>query len=303
MKLGAFFGKPALPSTPPVCSPEDIPSGASSRRSSMASLEDVVMQDVKSPSPVIKTNPNYDKVFPPFFIHPHTDVAPTNRFPCRKKSSDLLAIATSTENSSITLPSIQGNFKRRPHRRNRASRKPKSVRAVIEEIQGSSDTPIDLKGDQQPLRIENMLDGVSLKIFSFAEDIRPGYQGTYTHPVSPRSALKLCRHPCGRNLPDTNYDYDSEAEWEPPAEGDDDLDAVDEESSDEEDDDMEEFLDDEDDVGRRRLVVGDKEPQCSGVCWQDQDKRVLQKGDFDMKDFRMEVISGKFSQRYGMCRY
>ena len=297
MKLGAFFGKPSVPSTPPPCSPEDASSGVSSRRSSIASIDNVVMQDVKSPSPVIETNPEYEKLFPSFFVHPYTEVAPANRFPCRKLTSDLLAIATSFETSSNNLPRLQDSFKSRPHGQYQASRKPKSVRAVVDEIQGSSNAPIDLTVGQRPLRIENLLNGVPLKVFSFQEDVRPGYQGTYTRPVSPRSTLKLCRHPFGRNLPDTNYDYDSEAEWEPPEEGDDDVDAVDEESSDEEEDDMEEFLDDEDDIGRRRLIVGNQEPQCSGLCWQgeqDQDRTVSRnEGNLNMKDFRMEIISGE----------
>jgi chromatin assembly factor 1 subunit A len=95
-------------------------------------------------------------------------------------------------------------------------------------------------------------------------------------------------------LPGTDYDYDSEAEWEPPDEGDDDVDAVDEESGSEEDEeDMEDFLDDEEDIGKRRLIVGNMDPVCSGLCWQGEaEKRLEVANHFNMKDLEMEIISG-----------
>jgi hypothetical protein len=75
------------------------------------------------------------------------------------------------------------------------------------------------------------------------------------------------------------------------------VDAVDEESdSEEEEDDMEDFLDDEDDVGRRRLIVGDMDPVCSGLCWEGEAKKTFtSSGPFNMKEFEMEVINGQFA--------
>jgi hypothetical protein len=167
----------------------------------------------------------------------------------------------------------------------------------VDQIQGSSNTTIDLTGDYPPLHLESLLDGVPLKVFSFHQDVRPGYRGTYTRPVSPRSKKTLSRQPSARRLPDTDYDYDSEAEWEPPDDGDDDVDAVDEESgSEEEEDDMEDFLDDEDDVGRRRPIVGNMDPVCSGLCWEGEAKKTFTScGPFNMKEFEMEIINGQFA--------
>jgi chromatin assembly factor 1 subunit A len=245
-------------------------------------------------------NPEYEKLFPPFFVHPNTELAPANRLSCCKADLD---VATALSNPSLIdewsntsadkLQRIHNAFKFRP-RAKRFSQKQKSVRSIIDQIQGSSDAPIDLTGENPPLHLESLLDGVSLKVFSFHEDVRPGYHGTYTRPVSPRSKLSLCRQPSARKLPDTDYDYDSEAEWEPPAEGDDDVDAIDEESGSEEDEeDMEDFLDDEDDLDKRRLIVGNMEPVCSGLCWQGEtEKRLEIASHLNMKDLEMEVISG-----------
>lgn len=276
----------------------------SSRRSSVVSLDDNEVRDIPSPSPTTKiTNPEYEKIFPPFFVHPNTELAPANRLPSSKADSEVL---TALSNPSLfntwsnTAPDksqhIQKTFKFRL-RAKRPSRKPKSVRAIVDQIQGSSTTPIDLTGEYPPLHLESLLDGVSLKVFSFHQDVRPGYHGTYTRPVSPRSKKTLARQPSARRLPDTDYDYDSEAEWEPPDDGDDDVDAVDEESgSEEEEDDMEDFLDDEDDVGRRRLIVGNMDPVCSGLCWEGEAKKtVTSSGPFNMKEFEMEIINGQFA--------
>ena len=267
------------------------------------SLEDAKMRDAPCPSPMMRNaNPAYEKIFPPFFVHPNTELAPPSRLPSCKADPDVaIAISepTSVQTWSNTAPDnsqhLRDTFRFRP-RVKRSSQKPKSVRSLVDQIQGSSTAPINLTGDDPPLHLESLLDSVSLKVFSFHEDVRPGYRGTYTRPVSPKSKLSLCRQPSARKLPDTDYDYDSEAEWEPPDEGDDDVDAVDEESgSEEEEEDMEDFLDDEDDVGKRRLIVGNMDPVCSGLCWQGEAKTTfITSGPFNMKELEMETISGKF---------
>ena len=267
------------------------------------SLEDTEMGDAPSPRSVIRiTNPEYEKIFPPFFTHPNTELAPVSRVPSCKADPGF-AMPLSEHPLSDTWTNIAPdksqsirdafNFRRRSKR---LSRKPEPVRSLVEQIQGSSNAPIDLTGENSPLHLESLLDGVSLKVFSFHEDVRPGFRGTYTRPVSPSSKLSLCRRPSARKLPDTDYDYDSEAEWEPPDEGDDDVDAIDEESGSEgEEEDMEDFLDDEDDIGRRRLIIGNMDPVCSGLCWQGEAKRTLtMRGPLNMKELQMEIISGWF---------
>lgn len=109
-----------------------------------------------------------------------------------------------------------------------------------------------------------------MKFLKFREDVRPPYIGTcsrFTHTSVP----KMARKPCEPNLPGVDYDYDSEAEWEEPEEGED-LDSEgEEEAEDEDEDEMEGFLDDEDTgdgkMVKRRPLLGDQEPACSGICW------------------------------------
>ncbi|KAJ5836708.1 Chromatin assembly factor 1 subunit A [Penicillium robsamsonii] len=116
----------------------------------------------------------------------------------------------------------------------------------------------------------------------------PPYQGTYTRRVSELSTRRLARNPYHRGLPDTDYDYDSEAEWEEPEEGEE-LDSEEEdEGSDEGEDDLEGFLDDEDDAlaeGKRRLIVGDLEPVSTGIKWESNGVEP------EMEAYRMETIS------------
>ncbi|KAI4124356.1 MAG: hypothetical protein LQ347_005770, partial [Umbilicaria vellea] len=145
------------------------------------------------------------------------------------------------------------------------------------------------------------LRATSTKYLKFAEDIRPPYIGTYSKLPAECAVSKLCRNPFTRGLPQTNYDYDSEAEWEEPGEGED-LDSEGEEElgEDEDGDEMDGFLDDED-AGdgtgvagnRRRLVIGDLEPVSTGLCWDDGQGGGKRKGGpstFDLSPFRLEVI-------------
>lgn len=134
----------------------------------------------------------------------------------------------------------------------------------------------------------DILRHIPMKTLRFSEDVRPPYQGTFTRSVPAQSARKLSRNPYHRGLPDVNYDYDSEAEWEEPEEGEDQDSEEDYEGSDDGDDDMDGFLDDEDDAllaGKRRLIVGDLEPVCSGLHW------AANGVDPDMKVYQIETIS------------
>lgn len=134
----------------------------------------------------------------------------------------------------------------------------------------------------------DMLRQIPMKTLRFGEDVRPPYQGTFTRPVSEASARKLSRNPYHRGLPEVNYDYDSEAEWEEPEEGEDLDSEEDEEGSDDGDDDMDGFLDDEDDAllaGKRRPIVGDLEPVCSGLRW------AADGVDAELRAYQIETIS------------
>ena len=106
----------------------------------------------------------------------------------------------------------------------------------------------------------------------FHEDVRPPYIGTYSKVASPRTIRKAGRNPFIRARPDTDYDYDSEAEWVEPEEGEDLLtDEEDEAESQAADDEDIEFLDDAEDAlkGKRKIITNDLDPRSTGICWQD----------------------------------
>lgn len=171
-----------------------------------------------------------------------------------------------------------------PFRQRRGIKPSKTIREIMSGGLKASD-PIDLTE-------ENVLKEHYSKFFYYHEDVRPPYTGTFTRPVSSPTTRKVARNPFRRNLPDTDYNYDSEAEWEPPQEGDEDLgsDDDDDEVTDDEDD-MDGFLDDENDHLQRQKVVGDMQPISSGLCW-DSDGRT-ESVPFDMNSMRAELLLGK----------
>ena len=302
MLLGAFFNKPALPSTPPANTPDGMSSGTSSRRSSIACIEDIA--EGLTPSHTPPTS-DYERLFPPFFIQTNTAVARFNRFLTtmdgleNTRSQIDLSILQSCGDEAVkgiqSFSNVRSLLGLHLWERKRKPMTVTSVRAIVGGIQRTSIIPIDLTGEQTPIPPETLLDDIPVKIRSFQEEVRPSYQGTFTRQVSPKTAVKLSRNPFVRALPDTNYDYDSEAEWEPPEEGDDDVDAVDSESeSEEEEEDMEDFIDDEHDVGRKRVIKGELIPESSGLCWQTQSGKLQAKeGTLNFGELSMDVIAGK----------
>lgn len=127
-----------------------------------------------------------------------------------------------------------------------------------------------------------------MKYIYFHEDIRPPYIGTYTKKTLKSSA----RNPFLKLRNDTDYDYDSEAEWDEPEEGEDlDSEAASDLESVDTAEDMGEFLDDEEDGPKRKMIL-DMQPICSGICWEDEN-RVLPPDRTDLNSFRMVVIDGK----------
>ena len=89
--------------------------------------------------------------------------------------------------------------------------------------------------------------------------------------MSPRTVRKLAVKPSYKGLPETDYDYDSEAEWAEPEEGDEEVLDEDEKSDDEDgDEEMDDFLDDEGEQVKRQMIAGDHmEPKSTGLCWGD----------------------------------
>lgn len=147
------------------------------------------------------------------------------------------------------------------------------VKTIVERLHGSFEKPIDLTEDTTGSTSKpwDLLQQVPVKYLHFGEDVRPPYFGTYTKVQTLTEARKLARNPYSKTLPEANYDYDSEAEWEEPEEGEDLGDDEDDEESQDGGEDMEDFLDDEDDPlkNRRRQIATDLEPVSTGLVWED----------------------------------
>ena len=274
MRIGAFFNKPTTASTPPLGDQGDVSRGTTpSRRSSIGSIDmEEPLVEIK-PSPSEPANPEYNKWILPFYVHGDMEMAPFNRFHQNRGPNDEMPL-----NQGVVLDKVNTRF----HRRRRL-RPIKPVKKIMSEMDGSADAPIDLTNPAGPLA------SIPYKYLFYREDIRPAYQGTYTRLVSPRTARKLSRKPSHRGLPDTDYSYDSEAEWQEPEEGDEEVLDDDEKSEDENsDEEMDDFLDDEGDVAKRQLIVGDMEPKCSGLCWQGEDAQPQHGHDLSL--YRMDVL-------------
>lgn len=121
-----------------------------------------------------------------------------------------------------------------------------TARKVVQEL-----AECDMAGDVEGSRSWRALLGnrqkLAIKVFKFAEDVRPGYVGTWTKQT--RSVRP--RKPFGKDTCLLNYEYDSEGDWEEEEEEGEDL----EEEEDEEGEAMSEV--DSEDGG---WLVDDDEP-------------------------------------------
>ena len=304
LRLNAFFKKPA-PSQEPL---------GSSRRGSTASVESrPSLAGSRAGSELPEQGlSEYDRAFPPFFLHAHTTLAPSSQYLCDAGRIQW-ALAQIGSNEAHSQESAIDLETRRKQRFDEAflsalgSRKKRyikqtAVKDIISEINGTAASPIDLTGlkssiSRTPLET---LRTVPVKYLKYAEDVRPPYIGTYTKSPTGHSMPKLCRNPFTRALPTVNYDYDSEAEWEEPEEGEE-LNSEGEEEGDEDDEeDMEGFLDDGDvdTTGpKRRHIMGDIEPVCSGLHWESDSPTRATHVPFgstklDLAPFRLDSLLG-----------
>lgn len=274
-KLNSFFAKPQVPASPTknISSPQKAAP---------------VNAIIGTSQPPVS---DYAKAFPDFFLQSHTIVAPPHRF---ERDTNALAHVQNRIDASLNLQN--GTYEHQPFRpteifnlipyQRRCGRQAHSVKEILQRMHTLSDAA------NQPhvasASVKSDLSHIPMKSLKFGEDVRPAYQGTYTRPIPKALAHKVARNPYRRGLPETDYDYDSEAEWEEPEEGEDLDSEEEEEASDEGEDDMDEFLDDEDDAlkeNKRRLIVGELEPVCSGIRW------ATDGVDEELKGYRMEVIS------------
>ena len=260
---------------------------------------------------------DYERFFPPFFLQSHTGLAPFHNFLrddagldiARSRIDESLGSSEEREHSLHHRPSFDAATLLHLPAHKRRRRKPygPTVREIIARIHGTAEHPIDLRQSKPGTSTQtpaDLLRSISTKYLQFAEDVRPPYIGTYSKLPAGCTVSKLSRNPFTRALPQTNYDYDSEAEWEEPGEGEDlDSEGEEEHGEDEDGDEMDGFLDDEDagdGVGvagnRRRLLIGDLEPVCTGLWWENsRGDSKLEDGQSstDLQSFRLEVMLGK----------
>ncbi len=260
---------------------------------------------------------DYEQNFQEFPTKPNTVIASHNRF-----SRDDRGIAFAQDSIDKNLQNkeeaCEGSREQRlgcyfadllhmPTRsRDRRRRQLFAVKDIMAAIDGTNSNPIDLTDSQLQRAAQKPLDLLKLvpmKYLKFEEDVRPPYIGTCTRFKDIKSLSKLARNPFDRGLPNIDYDYDSEAEWEEPVEGED-LDSEGEEEPDDDDggDEMDEFLDDEEATEatrsiKRRPMLGDQEPKCSGLCWEGSegpDSNYTITG-LDWRLFKLDILLGKKS--------
>jgi len=295
MRLGAFFAKPkgaaVTPSKALVESTPNIPASSASLLSDLSGA--ITTPALHSPQKnfVQNSQSDYEKYFLPFNLMPHTILAPTNAF--MEDPAKMYAARTRLDNIAaqanvqvVTVKDLKETLPSSGRRGVNGS----TVVDVVECVNGTSDQPIDLTEDKLSAHTKSMemLKSIPMKYIHFGEDVRPPYYGTYTRPYTDTEAARLARNPTSRLRTDTNYDYDSEAEWDEPEEGED-LGSEGEDEEDEAEDDMDGFLDDEEDPQlKRRLISGDLQPVSTGLCWQDEQgvSRLNDGSDAICTDFR-----------------
>ncbi|KAH8591472.1 chromatin assembly factor 1 subunit A-domain-containing protein [Bisporella sp. PMI_857] len=270
-------------------------SGLSAKEKSVTSKEAAAQHS--TPKAEVDPKTVYGRTFADFYQFDDVELAPINRFARDETAAEYVQSQIDSYITGDVIPQAQQSliaalFNLSSHETIPRGRRIIPVREIMAEITGDSSRPIDLTTDSQnsqAKRTTDLLRQVPMKILKFQEDVRPPYIGTYTsRPVN--GAVKLARNPLRRDLPTTNYDYDSEAEWQEDDDAED-LDSEGEEDDiDDDGDDMEGFLDDEGDEGiasRRLVTQGDLEPISTGLCWENQHKKNT---NIKMMSYRMEFV-------------
>ncbi|KAH7330441.1 chromatin assembly factor 1 subunit A-domain-containing protein [Rhexocercosporidium sp. MPI-PUGE-AT-0058] len=297
MKLGNFFTIPTT-SRPRGSSVDSKGRTSMSPAPPSSNVSAAVASPMKTPGKPEKSA--YEKMFPDFYIQQGVTVAPINRFERDEEAvgaiesmldSYLLGNRSPGRQRTFDAPTLFHTSSTYDIPRGKQY---VPVREIMSDFySNNSATPVDLTTDSQNSQIKRSglsLKVIPMKILHFQEDVRPPYRGTYTsRPINGMS--KLARNPLRRDLPNTDYDYDSEAEWVQDDEDAEDLKSEgDEEEELGDDEDMDDFLDDENDetANSRRLVLqGDLEPVSTGLCWEDRKRR---NSNVKMIAYRMEVI-------------
>ncbi|CAI6293239.1 unnamed protein product [Periconia digitata] len=302
LKLNAFFSKPKATGDSTGKSLVDNLHVPTTGSVSLAPDTGVSITNAAPPSPqkAIRNNAksDYERFFLPFAPPPYTTVASQNALledpeavSAAKARMEKLIAQEDVDMEPVTVENFRSIFPKR-----RRGMDIPTIGHVVGLVNGSAHMPMDsIRGNGKPQPLD-LLKKIPMKYLHFSEDVRPPYFGTYTRSHTLSESRKVALNPVSRGLKELDYDYDSEAEWEEPEEGED-IDSDDEEDLDEEmDEEMEGFLDDEEATDtKRRLLNGDQEPVSSGLCWEDANRvSILNDGSgaicTDFRDFRMGCL-------------
>jgi chromatin assembly factor 1 subunit A len=288
----AFFGFKLGNTTPaPLTDGKTLKASASPARHSFMTKDEArrrsmsVSLEPQSPSPSmaprssapeadtneVEQTKAYKKHFLPFHVLKHTKVAPVTRFSVEQlaeSESVLNSYSASDQKSDPSWPEevhkekITRGFQAVP------------VKHLLSQLHCSAKIPVDLTAEVPDQHIDFHCQ-ITMKYFDFSQDVRPPYSGTWTRPQSLYQSRRLARNPFCTFLPEVDYDYDSEAEWD--AGDGEDVDSNDEEDLEDDDgeDEMDDFLDDEGAAelakAKKGILNTDLEPICSGLHWEDAD--------------------------------
>lgn len=287
-KLASFFMKPKTPiigSHSPSRSMGDHDMG---RRKSLSVEPGEQPVALAQPTPKSRHQSDYERKFLPFQLPSHTTLAPFLNEPA---ATDDLVERILNSGVALDKPAPASSFFTDRKSFSRGLWQP-NAREVMDSLNGSAAQPVDLTDESgQTYRPEDLLGSVTIRHLHFAEDVRPPYSGSYTKSLSPRITAKLRRKPFSKIRQDTNYDYDSEAEWDEPEEGEDILsDGEDDEESIGAPDEMEDFLDEDEGGPRRRLITGDLKPVITGLCWDPSSTGSNQESPVDLDSMKLEFF-------------
>lgn len=300
MRLGAFFQKPATPAKDSGPTADDETPYDRARRKSL-SLEpfDAVKDQIRRsespckgaaktvsarPTPAKPVISDYKKYFLPFELQTHTTMPhprPLSDPDQAQESFDRdLDDPSLREKYDLGIVESYADLEQQfaDVRQSERGQQFTSIRKLWDRLQGSVQEPIDLTDDDPPLNAIDQMQDIPRRYIEFGEDVRPAYFGTYTKIRSSRLSTKISRNPFERARPDTDYDYDSEAEWVEPEEGEELLDEEDNEAESVGDaNEFDEFLDDEEDEPKkkRKLITADLEPVSTGLCWEDESGKIV----------------------------
>ncbi|TQV98939.1 hypothetical protein V2A60_007365 [Cordyceps javanica] len=273
-KLMHFFSKPT---TPKKSTPAIVPNSSSEKGTADAPNG--------KPTPTV-----YELMFQPFFIKENTRMAPST---CNMdeetrelKSRILDEFIAGERKADVTFDPASLFPLPAPSKRRGKQHIP--VRHIME----AAYKEVERSGTTASADILHAagrkLAGVPVKVIAFSRDVRPPYYGTITQrpfPAGQDNMQKQARRSASRRL-QLDYDYDSEAEWQ--EEEGEDLDADDDDEEMDDEDDMDGFLDDSEDSGLTRRTFGNTmEPEMTGICFENENRRTSSQA---ATEHKMEII-------------